>query len=103
MEHKKFEITDEEKKLVAGFLKQEALVAAVKKVMFQSISRQINIEDPLNHWVYTIDRTKSDEDYAQMIKIVAQSQSECYSAFMNLEDAVLEKAPAVEEQENEAR
>jgi len=71
MVEKTYNLTDEERKLVAEFLKNEKLVAAVKKVMFKSVSRQVNIEEPLNHWIYGIDRSMDDVKYASLIRMVS--------------------------------
>jgi len=90
MVEKNYDLSPEERKLIAEFLKQEKLVAAVKKVMLKDVSRQVNIEEPLNHWIYGIDRSLDNEKYAALVKMVSQAQSEVYSAFENLKDAVVE-------------
>lgn len=84
--------TDTEKQLIRTFWENESMRNAVKKHLLWNISRQVNIEEPLNHWVYTIDRTMENEKYAELIKMVSQAQSELQNAFEHLEDIATPEA-----------
>jgi DNA repair ATPase RecN len=98
---KYWEATDEERKLIAQFIENKPLHDAVKKHMLRNVSRQINIEEPLNHWIYTIDRSQGDEDFGRLVKMIAQAQAEVEDAFAHLED--LAKETEEKEVVNEAK
>lgn len=87
------DITKEEKQLLREFWNNETLRNAVKKHLLRTVSRQVNIEDPINHWVYTIDRSWDNDKFAGLVKLVAQAQHEVKDAFEHISDLVAEDAP----------
>lgn len=94
------EINKQEQELLREFWNNEPLRNAVKKHLLSAVSRQVDITDPINHWVYTIDRSWDNDKFANLVKLVAQAQHEVKDAFEHIEDLAAEEAkaePAVEE------
>lgn len=90
-------ISKQDKELLKEFWNNEALRNAVKKHLLSAVSRQVNIEDPINHWVYTIDRSWDNDKFAGLVKLVAQAQHEVKDAFEHLEDLIQDEPEAVAE------
>jgi len=85
------DITKEDKVLLREFWNNQPLRDAVKKHLLRTVSRQVNIEDPINHWVYTIDRSWDNDKFASLVKLVAQAQHEVKDAFEHIEDLIAEE------------
>lgn len=87
-------ITTEEKQLLREFWNNEPLRNAVKKHLLSAVSRQVNIEDPINHWIYTIDRSWDNDKFANLVKLVAQAQHEVKDAFEHIADLAADEPEA---------
>lgn len=98
-----WEATEAEQKLVKDFVENKPLHDAVKKHMLRNISRQVNIFHPQNHWIYSIDRSKDDVEYAKLVKLVTQAQQEVADAFEHLYDVAKMAEKSVEAPVNEAK